>query len=95
MRQPVFTVIITGRIKIFKLSTEGKVQILHFLGQGEPIREVAVFTGRRFPAHAEALDNSRLFFFPRDAFTKLVHKNPSIACICWPFYPIVCADLHP
>jgi CRP/FNR family transcriptional regulator len=40
---------------------------------------VAVFTGRRFPAHAEALDNSRLFFFPRDAFMKLIHENPSIA----------------
>jgi CRP/FNR family transcriptional regulator len=42
MRQPVFTVIITGRIKIFKRSSEGKEQILHIFGPGEPIGEVAV-----------------------------------------------------
>jgi CRP/FNR family transcriptional regulator len=40
-----FYVIITGRVKIFKLSSEGKEQILHLFGQGEPIGEVAVFYG--------------------------------------------------
>ncbi len=73
-----FYVVITGRIKIFKLSVEGKEQILHIFGPGQPIGEVAVFEGKRFPANAESLEDSRLFFFPRNAFMELIKENPSI-----------------
>lgn len=74
-----FYVIISGQVKIFKLSLEGKEQILHIFGPGEPIGEVAVFTGRRFPANAEALQKSRVFFFLRATFMDLIEKNPSVA----------------
>lgn len=74
-----FYVIISGRVKIFKLSLEGKEQILHIFGPGDPIGEVAVFAGKHFPAYAEALDDSRTLFFPRDAFMDLIRKNPSLA----------------
>jgi CRP/FNR family transcriptional regulator len=74
-----FYVVISGRVKIFKLSSEGKEQILHIFGSGEPFGEVPVFTGRHFPAHAEAMEESRVFFFPREAFVALIKENPSIA----------------
>ena len=74
-----FYVGITGRVKIFKLSFEGKEQILHIFGPGEPFGEVPVFTGQHFPAHAEAMEESRILFFPRDSFTELIRRNPSIA----------------
>ena len=74
-----FYVVIAGRVKIFKLSIEGKEQILHIFGPGAPIGEVAVFEGKRFPANAESLEDSRLFFFPRGAFLKLIQESPSIA----------------
>jgi len=74
-----FYVVSTGRVKIFKLSAEGKEQILHIFGPGEPFGEVPVFEGRRFPAHAVALEDSRFLFFPRPAFTDLIKKNPSLA----------------
>ena len=74
-----FYVVITGRVKIFKLSMDGKEQILHIFGPGAPIGEVAVFEGKRFPANAECLEDSRLFFFPQNAFLKLIKENPSIA----------------
>ena len=72
-------VVISGRVKIFKLSPEGKEQILHLFGAGEPIGEVAVFAGGKFPAHAQAMEESRLFFFPRPAFIDLIRKYPSVA----------------
>jgi CRP/FNR family transcriptional regulator len=72
-------VVISGRVKIFKLSLEGKEQILHLFGAGEPIGEVAVFAGGKFPAYAEALEETRLFFFPRPAFIDLIRKHPSVA----------------
>lgn len=74
-----FYLVISGRVKIFKLSAEGKEQIIHIAEAGEPFGEVAVFAGQRFPAHAEAIEESRILFFPRPAFVDLIRKNPSLA----------------
>lgn len=74
-----FYVAVTGRVKIYKMSPDGKEQILHIFGTGEPFGEVPVFTGQQFPANAEAMQESRLYFFPRDSFVHLIKKNPSLA----------------
>lgn len=74
-----FYVLISGKVKVFKLSPEGKEQILHVFGEGEPFGEASVFAGKRFPAHAEALEESRIFFFPRAPFIELVKEDPSLA----------------
>jgi CRP/FNR family transcriptional regulator len=74
-----FYIVIDGLIKIFKLAPDGKEQILHIIGPGEPFGEVAVFAGRSFPANAEALADSHLLFFPRDDFVGLISRNPSLA----------------
>lgn len=74
-----FFVVLTGRVKVFKLSPEGKEQILHIFGSGEPFGEVPVFKGENFPAHAQALEESRIFCFPKGSFVSLVKKNPSLA----------------
>lgn len=74
-----FFVVISGRVKIFKLSAEGKEQILHFFGPGEPFGEVPVFAGQHFPANAAAMEESRVFFFPRKSFVELIKRNPSLA----------------
>jgi CRP/FNR family transcriptional regulator len=74
-----FFVVAAGRVKIFKVSTEGKEQILHIFGEGEPFGEVPVFSGQSFPANAEALTESHLLFFPRAAFMDLIAGHPSLA----------------
>jgi CRP-like cAMP-binding protein len=74
-----FYVVLSGRVKVFKLSPEGKEQILHIFGPGEPIGEAAVFTGRKFPASAEALEETRAFFFARKEFMDLIRRDPSLA----------------
>ena len=71
--------IISGRVKVFKLSSEGREQILHIFGPGEVFGEVPVFAGRKYPASADAMETSRILFFPRDSFIRLIEKNPSIA----------------
>ncbi len=74
-----FYVVVSGRVKIFKLSSEGKEQILHFAEPGESFGEVPMFAGGRFPAHAESIEKSRIFFFPRAVFLELIEKDPSLA----------------
>lgn len=68
-----------GRVKIYKLSSEGKEQILHIFGPGEPFGEVAVFAGGQFPAYAETLEVSETLFFPRKKIVELLTKDPSMA----------------
>ncbi len=74
-----FYVVRKGRIKIYKVSSEGKEHILHIFGGGHPFGEVPVFTGRRFPASAQAIASSELLFLPRRAFVDLIAAQPSLA----------------
>jgi len=70
-----FYIVAQGRVKIYKVSMEGKEQILHILGQGEPFGEVPVFSGGVFPANAQVLEKCSLIFFPRKAFIQLISEN--------------------
>ena len=74
-----FYVVISGRVKIYKLSPEGREQTLHIFGPGELFGEVPVFSGQKFPANAMAMEKSRVFYFPRDALIALIEENPNIA----------------
>jgi len=72
-------VVVEGRVKVYKVSSEGKEQILHIIEAGQSFGEVTVFTGQQMPAHAQTLAKSRLLLFPRSAFVGLVTANPSLA----------------
>jgi CRP-like cAMP-binding protein len=74
-----FYIIVDGRVKIFKLSFEGKEHILHIYGPGNPFGEVPVFAGKKFPANAQTLLKSHLLYFPRTAFIDLISQNPSLS----------------
>ena len=74
-----FYIVISGRVKVYKVSPDGKEQIMHIFGPDMPFAEVPVFEGSRYPANAEAMEICRLFFFPKKDFVKLIHDNPSLA----------------
>lgn len=74
-----FYVVVEGLVKIFKVSAEGKEQILHIYGAGEPFGQVAVYAGRSYPASAQAIAKSHVLFFPRKAFVDLITAIPSLA----------------
>jgi CRP/FNR family transcriptional regulator, dissimilatory nitrate respiration regulator len=74
-----FYMVADGKVKIYKTSADGKEQILHIYGPGHPFGEVPVFSGNRFPANAQALEKSRLLFFPRKDFIHLISRHPSLA----------------
>jgi CRP/FNR family transcriptional regulator len=74
-----FYVVYTGKVKIFKLSSEGKELVLHILGPEDSFAEVPVFEGRHYPANAEAIDNTRVLFFPREALLQAIRRDPFLA----------------
>lgn len=74
-----FYVVAKGKVKIYKMSFDGKEQILHIFGPGEPFGEVPVFSGKSFPAGAQAIAASHLIFFPRKDVIALITEKPSLA----------------
>jgi CRP-like cAMP-binding protein len=74
-----FFVVQRGRIKVFKLSTEGKEQILHIFAEGDHFAEVPALDGDCFPASAAAIESSTVLFFERQAFLQLLEQQPTLA----------------
>lgn len=74
-----FYVVASGQVKVFKMSFDGREQILHILGTGDPLGEVPVFAGQTYPANAQALTKACLFFFPRQKLIALYKESPSLA----------------
>ncbi|MBP7765992.1 MAG: Crp/Fnr family transcriptional regulator [Deltaproteobacteria bacterium] len=74
-----FYIILAGRVKIFKLSPDGKEQIFHILEEHEPFGEAAVFAGSHYPASAQALAETPVLFFPTRKFVDLIRRDPTLA----------------
>lgn len=74
-----FFAVQTGRVKVFKMASNGKEQILHLLNICDYFAEVPALDGKAFPASAIALEYTELIFFPRLPFLDLLHQYPAIA----------------
>ncbi len=71
-----FFILLTGRMRIYKSSPEGKEYTLHSISPGEMFAEVAIFRGNSFPANCVAAENSCVAFLPKDAFSSLLAHSP-------------------
>lgn len=72
-------VVLEGQVKIYRSSPDGREQVLHIEGPGEPLAELPLFDGGPYPASARTLEESRLLFLPLDAFQSLYRQHPEIA----------------
>ena len=74
-----FFIVSSGKVKVFKLSGDGKEQILHVLDAGQTFAEAVIFEGGGYPAHAEALTDTELLFLPKRRFVDLLERHPKVA----------------
>ena len=74
-----FYVVASGKIKIYKLSPDGKERILHIVQSGGSFAEAAIFGDGCYPAFAEPLNKSLLIFFPKREFLNLLHRHSQIS----------------
>ena len=74
-----FFVVISGKVKVYKLSLEGKEQILHIISPGETFAEAALFAGSTYPAFAESLAQTQVLYFSKQGFLNLIRENPQIS----------------
>lgn len=68
-----------GEVKIFKLSPQGREQILHRVGPGETFNDVAALDGGPNPASAAALNDVMLRVICRSDIQQLAQAYPALA----------------
>lgn len=68
-----------GLVKIYKLSDEGREQILRHIGPGESFNEVAVFDGGPNPANVSAVQASAVWIVPSASIVDLITRRPQVA----------------
>ena len=72
-------IVAAGEVKIFKLSPQGREQIIHQLEPGGTFNDVAVLDGGPNPASAAATTDSTLCIIGREDIRRLAHTYPHLA----------------
>jgi CRP/FNR family transcriptional regulator len=73
-----FPIVLTGRVKVFRMTPSGKEIILEIFGAGDPLGAVAVYESAPFPATAVALEPADCLVIPRRDFFGLLEAHPSL-----------------
>ena len=74
-----FFIVVNGKLKIFKITSEQKEQILHMVFPMDLIAEAAVFDNQTYPANCMALESSTLIKIYKDEFLKFILDNTQIS----------------
>ncbi|MCK5124682.1 MAG: Crp/Fnr family transcriptional regulator [candidate division Zixibacteria bacterium] len=74
-----FYTLLSGLIRIYKASPEGKEYTLHIIRPGQMFAEAAIFSGEVYPANSLALEESVVVFFAKDRFVNLLANSPQIS----------------
>ncbi len=72
-------IVAAGRVRIFKVSANGREHVLAIEGPGSSIAELPVFDGGKYPASASAIAPSDLVFISRGDLRALCLEHPEIA----------------
>lgn len=71
-------VVHTGKVKVYRIDSEGREQILRFLGEGDFLGESGFLSGRRPTQFAEAVDSGSMCVFRHEDLMRLVSEYPLI-----------------
>jgi CRP-like cAMP-binding protein len=70
--------VISGAVKAFKTSTEGKEQILCIIRPGESFNDVPVFDGGPNPASVQAMGPATLYGIRKDDLQTILREHPQV-----------------
>jgi len=74
-----FFIVVTGKIKIYKLSADGKEHILHIHSPGDLVAEAAIFDSMVYPASCTALEDTVLVRISREGIINLIKEHPELS----------------
>ena len=73
-----FCIVVSGAVKIYRLSPDGRERVFHLVESGEAFAEAAMFM-EEFPATAEALSATTLVCIEKNGFKQLISRDPKLA----------------
>lgn len=73
-----FGVVVSGRVRVYHLGSDGRELTFETAGKGEPIAAVAALAGTRYPATLEAATATTVAWLPREAFFELLGSQPAL-----------------
>jgi len=71
--------VVSGAVKCFKVSSEGKEQILQIVLPGNSFNDVAVFDGGQTPTSTEAMSMISLYVISRQDMQRIIKDYPKLA----------------
>ncbi|MBF0327998.1 MAG: Crp/Fnr family transcriptional regulator [Nitrospirae bacterium] len=71
-------ILVKGKVKITKLSNEGKELILEMISPPDFFGGLAVVKGFPYPANAVAVEDCEILKMPKSAFLKTLEKHPDM-----------------
>ncbi len=71
-------VLLSGKVKLFKLAEDGKEQTIFVFGPGEPFCLCSTFSDGKMPANLSALEDSKVLFISPSKFQTLIQEDPTI-----------------
>lgn len=77
-----FYLLLEGSVHIYRLSSEGRMLVLHVIRPGESFAEVPLFEAGEpttYPATAETLEDSAVLFVPATDFLSFIDEHPRSA----------------
>lgn len=72
-----FYLLISGSIKLCRLSHDGREKVLHFVQPRETFAEAAFFGDGKYPAEARTLASGEALYLPKAGFIELMGRNPN------------------
>jgi CRP/FNR family cyclic AMP-dependent transcriptional regulator len=72
-------IVVSGRVRIFKTSMNGREQVLAIEGPGASVAELPVFDGGSYPASGSALDKSEVLFISRADLRTICLEHPEVS----------------
>lgn len=80
----------SGKVKIYKLGSDGKEQMIRIASRGDFLGYEYLITGSRYTSSATVLEDTTLYFIPKQDFLKLLKNNEEFSA---DFLVLLCQSL--
>jgi CRP/FNR family transcriptional regulator len=70
--------VLSGRVKVYRSTTDGREQILHLVKSREPVAIVPFFDRGPYPATAEVIEDGELIYLAAADFDRITDQYPFI-----------------
>ncbi len=74
-----FFIVVEGWVKLFRITMAGEEAVIHVFAKGESFAEAVAFTGKPYPATAQAVSDARVVSIPAAHVVKCIRDTPDIA----------------